>query len=116
MGCSHPDVLPYLYFDSKRKIYGCWRFSFWHLIYRTGYRGNANPLDTHKMRSGYSVCWSKLIRHGDVLKTVLASNPRLGDTVYFGKVKNFKKIIVIHKCPSGSYKGKHIVKTKFFHK
>lgn len=116
MGCPNPDVPPYLHYNPKKKTYKCWRFAFWHLIYRTGKRGNSNPIEADKMRTGYSVCWSKLINHADVLKTVLASNPSLGDTVYFGKVNQFKKVVVKNNCDTGDFKGEHIVRIKLFHK
>ena len=115
MGCTHPDVPTYLHYDVSKKIYPNWRFAFWHYIFRTGYRARPNPIETDKMRSGYSVCWSKLINHHDVLKTVLAANPNLGDAVYLGSVKDVKKIKVETECTDGDYQGKHIVKPLLVH-
>jgi hypothetical protein len=95
------------------KIYPKWRFHFWHLLFRTGHQGLSNPLEAigaDKMNTGYSVCWSKLIKHTDVLDTVLAANPKLGDTVFFGKVGLFKKVVIKKNCNEGSFKGEHVVR------
>lgn len=115
MGCSHPDVPSYLHYTLGKKIYPNWRFSFWHYIFRTGHRERPNPIQTDTMRSGYSVCWSKIINHIDVLKTVLASNPTLGNAVYFSKVSDIKGISVEVECTEGDYKGKHTVKPLLVH-
>jgi hypothetical protein len=115
MGCLNPNIPKYLHFNEKRKIYPTWCFAFWHLIYRIGKSGTDNPIDSNQINSGYSVCWSKLIRHWDVLKTVLAANPSLGNTVYYGKALEFKKVYVESECTDGIYKGKHVIKTKLKH-
>jgi len=116
MGCTNPNIPSYLHYNQGMKTFPCWRFAFWHLIYRIGHKGNANPIDADKMNTGYSVCWSKLINHSDVLKAVLEVNPKLGNAVYFGKVKEFKKVVVNSHSDTGLYQGEHIVKTKLHHK
>ena len=115
MGCTNPNIPNYLHYTEKRKVYPNWCFAFWHIIFRIGNSAAPNPIDYKQINSGYSVCWSKLIRHWDVLKTVLAANSSLGNTVYYGKANEFKKVHVSSECSEGIYKGKHVIKTKLKH-
>jgi hypothetical protein len=115
MACTKPHIKKYLHYTADMRKYANKNFKKWHLVYRTGFKEDSNPIKFPSVLTSYSLNWSKLIKPNHVLETVLAENPSLGDSVFFGKIKLIKLIDINSECPSGVYLGMHRIQTVMQH-
>jgi hypothetical protein len=116
MSCDLPQVPEYLHYNKdKQKIYNPKSFKFFHLLYITGFYENVNPIQFPFTSTSISSCWSKLIKYNDVLRTVLAHNPNLGDHVFYGKIRSIKNFKIVKNCDSGRFAGIHKLETLVIH-
>jgi hypothetical protein len=112
MTCSNPDIPKYLHYSGNEKIYKDSKLKARHLLYRTGFKENDNPIEFPNTLTSISVCWSNLIRRGDVLKVIPL---RLGNYVFFGKMKDVQDCIIQQNCSEGTYIGQHKITTVIKH-
>lgn len=112
MGCSEKNVPAYLHFTPQRKTYPSNRFRGYHLLFRTGFKERENPIEFPFTSTSISVCWSKLVRRKHVL-VILPE--KLGNHVYFGKVKELKRFKQTAYCSEGDFAGEHTISVAFLH-
>lgn len=100
MGCTYQGIPKYLHYNEDRKVYKAKEFKFYQLLYRTGFKERENPIEFPRSLTALSVCWSKLINPKDVLHTVVSQGDpsKLGNHVFFGKIRQIRKIKVKHEC------------------
>ena len=117
MNLEEYKIPKYLHYKKGRRVYQERHFKPSHLLYRTGFKEENNPIEFPSTLTSISVCWSLIILQKDVLYTVLkGGNPeRLGNHVYYGKVEEIKEYCNECNCDEGLFKGIHKIRVKLRH-